>query len=166
MIWVLWLFFVSWCVHLSLSVQCSTSTLVWLVLLLHYAAILSQVRPDVVLLSQGLQLPRRLRRAPTVAPRRLVLVAPQLHVQQLEMVPFHAHLLDAPNLVVHGVEAPEPVAAAGLILLVVAWLHRVGKQDFSPDIEPCIRLFNVLLESWEALGWKLSIIPISLNKHT
>ena len=64
------------------------------------------------------------------------LVALELHVQQLEMVAVHGHLLRAADLVVHGVEAPEAVAAAGLIPLVVAKLHKVVEQDFTPEIEP------------------------------
>ena len=43
------------------------------VLFLHLASILSKIRPDIVLLPEGLGLSRRLRRAPTVAPRSLVL---------------------------------------------------------------------------------------------
>ena len=98
------------------------------VLLLHLAPVLSQVGPDVVLLPQRLGPPRRLRGAPAVAPRRLLLVALEPHVEQLEAVSVDAHLAHALHLVVDGVEAPEAVAPPGLVTLVVAKLHGKGER--------------------------------------
>ena len=83
------------------------------------------------------------------------LVALELHVQQLEVVAVHGHLLRAADLVVHGVEAPEAVAAAGLITLVVAELHRVGKQDLAPE-------FNVLKKCSAATR---SLLPAGAGKQ-